>query len=115
MAADNSSCLFCAIVAGTIAADIVYSDDATVAFRDLNPQAPTHVLVVPRVHVRDIVELGADPDVAASVVAGIRGTVAELGVSQFRTIFNTGAESGQSVFHVHAHILAGRPLNWPPG
>ncbi len=108
-------CLFCSLVAGDIPVETVYSDDAVIAFPDINPQAPTHVLVVPRTHVRDLVELAADADLSAQVLAGIRATVAALGVEQFRTVFNTGAEVGQSVFHVHAHVLAGRPFGWPPG
>ena len=102
-----SDCLFCAIVAGDVPAGIVHSDEHTIAFTDINPQAPTHVLVVPREHVADIVEAGGRPDVAA--------TAAELGLDAFRTVFNTGAAVGQSVFHVHAHLLAGRPMGWPPG
>lgn len=108
-------CLFCSIVAGDVPATKVYEDDATVAFVDINPQAPTHVLVVPRKHVRDLGELGADPDTAAAVAAGIRGYTAQAGLSDFRTVFNTGAGAQQTVFHVHAHVLAGRPFTWPPG
>lgn len=112
MAAD---CIFCSIVAGDIAADLVYSDAGAVAFRDTNPQAPVHVLVVPRTHVRDVGAAGADPEVAAAVLAGIRGVVDAEGLEDYRTVFNTGARVGQSVFHVHAHVLAGRPMAWPPG
>jgi histidine triad (HIT) family protein len=108
-------CLFCQIVAGSIPADIVYRDGGAVAFRDINPQAPTHVLVIPTAHVRDLVELGADPEASAALTAGIRATAAALGLTDFRTAFNTGAAVGQSVFHVHAHLLAGRPFTWPPG
>ena len=108
-------CLFCSIVAGAIPVDVVYSDDNVIAFRDINPQAPTHVLVIPRTHVGDVVELAGHPDLAAHVVAGVRDTARALDVTQFRTVLNTGAEAGQSVFHVHAHVLAGRPFSWPPG
>ena len=108
-------CLFCAMVAGDIPVEFVYADDAVVALRDINPQAPTHVLVIPRTHVRDIVELAAHPDLSAQVLAGVAATAAALDVREFRTVFNTGAGVGQSVFHVHAHILAGRPFSWPPG
>jgi histidine triad (HIT) family protein len=110
-----TDCLFCKIVAGEIPATKVYEDNHVVAFEDLNPQAPTHVLVVPREHLTDIAELGSDRAVAGSFVAGIRAVAQELGVEQFRTVFNTGAEVGQSVFHVHAHLMAGRPMGWPPG
>ena len=110
-----SDCLFCGIVAGDIPATIVYSDAHSVAFEDLNPQAPTHVLVVTREHVTDLADLGRDPKAAAGLVAGIRGFAEQAGLSDFRTVFNTGAGVGQSVFHVHAHVLAGRPFGWPPG
>jgi histidine triad (HIT) family protein len=112
MAAD---CLFCKIVAGEIPASAVYQDDETFAFADLNPQAPTHVLVVPKQHFTDIVELSRDAKTAAAVLNGIRATAEASGLTEFRTVFNTGAEAGQSVFHVHAHVLGGRPMGWPPG
>ena len=108
-------CLFCSIVAGDLPAEIVYTDESTVAIRDLKPQAPTHVLVIARTHVRDVVELATHADLAARLLAGVRATAETLGLSAFRTVFNTGAAAGQTVFHVHAHILAGRPLRWPPG
>jgi histidine triad (HIT) family protein len=110
-----TDCLFCGIVAGDIPATTVYDDANTVAFTDVNPQAPTHVLVVPRAHFTDIVDLGRDAEASAGLVAGIRGTAAHLGLTDFRTVFNTGAAVGQSVFHVHAHVLAGRAFGWPPG
>ncbi len=110
-----ADCLFCAIVAGDVSSTEVYSDEHAYAFRDLNPQAPTHILVVPRRHFANLTELGADPDAAAGLLGGIRGLVTQEGIEQFRTVFNTGAEVGQSVFHVHAHVLAGRPMGWPPG
>ena len=90
-------------------------DDDTLVFADINPQAPTHVLVIPKKHVRDIGELGADPAAAAAVIAAIRAFAAENGLTDYRTVFNTGAGVGQSVFHAHAHVLAGRPMRWPPG
>jgi histidine triad (HIT) family protein len=110
-----TDCLFCKIVAGDIPSTEVYSDEHTYAFEDLNPQAPTHVLVVPREHFTDIVDLGRDVGAAGALIAGIRGVAGKLGIEHFRTVFNTGAEVGQSVFHVHAHVLAGRPMRWPPG
>jgi histidine triad (HIT) family protein len=108
-------CLFCGIVAGAVPATKIYEDEHAVAFADTNPQAPTHLLVIPRAHVRDLVELGADAAAAAGLVAGIRGVAAQEKLTDFRTVFNTGAGVGQSVFHVHAHLLAGRPMGWPPG
>ena len=113
MAAED--CLFCKIVAGTVPATKVYEDDAALAFQDLNPQAPTHVLVIPKQHFTDLVDLAKDADGTLALVRGIRGTVHELGVNEFRTVFNTGRVAGQTVFHVHAHILAGRQMTWPPG
>jgi histidine triad (HIT) family protein len=108
-------CLFCKIVAREVPADIVYEDDVAIAFRDINPQAPEHVLVIPREHLVDLRELGAHPDVAAPYLASIGAVADLLGADAFRTVFNTGAAVGQSVFHVHAHVLAGRPFTWPPG
>ena len=108
-------CLFCKIVAGEIPADTVYEDDAAIAIRDINPQAPTHVLVIPREHVADLRELGTRPDIAAPYVEAIAKVADACDADHFRTVFNTGAKVGQSVFHIHAHVLAGRPMGWPPG
>ncbi len=108
-------CLFCAIIAGDVPATLVHEDAHTIAFEDLNPQAPTHVLVVPRTHHADIGELGVDAEAAAGLIAAIRAVAGELGLHDYRTVFNTGAGVGQSVFHVHAHVLSGRPMGWPPG
>jgi histidine triad (HIT) family protein len=108
-------CVFCKIVAGEIPATRVYEDEDTVAFADLNPQAPTHVLVVPKRHIADIVELSKDAEAGAALLRGVRGTAEASGLTEFRTVFNTGAQSGQSVFHVHAHVLGGRRMLWPPG
>jgi histidine triad (HIT) family protein len=108
-------CLFCKIVAGEIPSTQRYADEHCYAFADTNPQAPTHVLVVPRAHCTDVADLARDPQAAAGLLAGIRGFAAQEGLTDFRTVFNTGAEVGQSVFHVHAHVLAGRPMGWPPG
>lgn len=110
-----ADCLFCGIVAGDVPATRVYADEHCVAFEDRNPQAPTHVLVVTRRHFTDIGDLGRDAEAGAGLLAGIRALVAQLALTDFRTVFNTGAEVGQSVFHVHAHVLAGRPMSWPPG
>jgi histidine triad (HIT) family protein len=107
--------LFCSIVAGEVPAATVYEDDDVVAFADIDPQAPTHVLVIPRKHVRDLAELGADPATAAALVAGVRAYAEQAALGDFRTVFNTGAGAQQTVFHVHAHVLAGRTFTWPPG
>jgi histidine triad (HIT) family protein len=111
----DPNCLFCKIVAGEIPATRLREDDDWLIFADIAPQAPIHVLVIPKKHFRDIGELGADPSAAGLLVGAIRTFVTENGLSDYRTVFNTGAHAGQSVFHVHAHLLAGRPMNWPPG
>ena len=110
-----NDCLFCAIAAGEIPGTIVREDELTVAFRDIDPVAPTHVLVVPRRHVRDIGELADHPADAQAVLASVREVARLEGLSDFRTVLNTGAGAGQSVFHVHAHVIGGRGLSWPPG
>jgi histidine triad (HIT) family protein len=108
-------CLFCNIVAGNIPATKVYEDEHSFAFADTNPQAPTHVLVVPKKHYADLVALADDPEAAAGLIAGIRGFARQEGLTDFRTVVNTGRGVGQTVFHAHAHVLAGRPFGWPPG
>lgn len=110
-----NDCLFCAIAAREIPGDIVREDELTVAFRDIAPVAPTHVLVVPRRHVRDVGELAEHPADAQAVLAAVREVAALEGLGDYRTVLNTGAGAGQSVFHVHAHVLGGRGLSWPPG
>jgi histidine triad (HIT) family protein len=109
-------CLFCQIVSGDVSADIVHEGDAVIAFRDVNPQAPTHVLVVPRAHHIDVAALAeVDPAALAELVLVGRQMAAAEGHHDYRLVFNTGAEAGQTVFHVHGHVLAGRPMRWPPG
>lgn len=110
-----ADCLFCKIVAGEIPSEQVYEDEHTYAFADTNPQAPTHVLVVPRKHFADVVELAEDAEAAAGLTAGIRGLARQEGLTDFRTVVNTGRAVGQTVFHIHAHVLAGRRFGWPPG
>jgi histidine triad (HIT) family protein len=114
----SDDCLFCRIVAGEIPATIVHETESTVAFRDINPQAPTHLVVVPRVHHADAASLAqADPALVGALVAAA-GAIAEqegLTESGYRLVFNTGAGAGQTVFHVHCHVLGGRPMTWPPG
>jgi histidine triad (HIT) family protein len=110
-----TDCVFCKIVAGEIPATKVYEDEHAYAFADTNPQAPIHVLMVTKKHLTDIADAGSDPDAAAGLLAGIRGLAAQEGLRDFRTVFNTGNGVGQTVFHVHAHVLAGRPMGWPPG
>ncbi|ABL81419.1 MULTISPECIES: HIT domain-containing protein [unclassified Nocardioides] len=109
-------CLFCKIVAGDIPGEVVHTTERTVAFRDIDPKAPTHVLVVPRDHYTNAAELAAaDPQATAELVTTAAAVAAAEGYADYRIVFNTGAEAGQSVFHTHLHLLAGRPLTWPPG
>ncbi len=114
----DPECLFCRIVAGEIPADIVAESDSAIAFRDLTPQAPTHVLVIPRGHYANVAEVAAagEGDVAglfrlAAEVAEVEG-VAESG---YRMVANTNADAHQTVFHAHVHVLGGRAMGWPPG
>lgn len=112
------SCLFCRIIAGEIPATKVYEDEQVIAFNDINPQAPMHVLVVPKVHVATLNDLGADHDaLVGAMVRRAAAIAAERGVeaSGFRTVFNCNAAAGQTVFHIHLHVLGGRSLGWPPG
>jgi histidine triad (HIT) family protein len=111
-----ADCLFCSIIAGDIGSDVVAETETAFAFRDVNPQAPLHVLVVPRTHVANAGELAdAEPDTVAELVRVARRVVEEAGHDSYRLVFNTGAEAGQSVFHAHLHVLAGRAQAWPPG
>jgi histidine triad (HIT) family protein len=102
-------CLFCAIVRGEIPATVVHETDSTLAFRDISPKAPVHVLVIPKAHHANVADLGAaDPALAGEVLAAVEAVAAKEGVrDSFRLIFNTGPEMGQTVFHVHAHVLGG--------
>ena len=112
----EDGCLFCGIVAGDVPAEIVRIGQRVVAFRDLNPQAPLHALVVPREHHGDVAALAAaDPQALAELVEVGRALAASEGDGSYRLVFNSGAGAGQSVFHVHGHVLAGRPFGWPPG
>jgi histidine triad (HIT) family protein len=111
-----ADCVFCKVVAGEIPADVVHEGDLVLAFRDLAPVAPTHVLVVPRRHYRDVGALAAGQREALAELVRVAADVAgAAGHDDYRLVFNTGAGAGQSVFHVHGHVLAGRPLSWPPG
>lgn len=110
-----ADCVFCSIVAGDIPSTKVYEDGHTYAFADTNPQAPTHVLVVPRRHFADLADISRDADAAAGYLAGIRRVAEQERLEDYRTVFNTGAGVGQTIFHVHAHLLAGRAMSWPPG
>lgn len=117
MSASEADCLFCKIIAGDVPADIVAETEHSVAFRDINPQAPTHVLVIPRDHYTTIGELAeAAPEIAAALLVDARAVAESVGAGDaYRLVFNNGADAGQVVFHCHAHVLAGREFGWPPG
>ncbi|MET7650886.1 MULTISPECIES: HIT domain-containing protein [unclassified Streptomyces] len=112
----QDDCLFCKIVAGAVPATIVRETATTIAFRDINPQAPTHVLVIPKAHYRDAAALAAGaPELAADVLRETQA-VADLDrLESYRIVFNTGTGAGQTVWHAHAHVVGGRGLHWPPG
>ena len=112
-----SDCLFCRVLDGRIPARIVHQDEIAVAFEDINPQAPTHVLVVPRKHIASLDD--ATPDDAA-LIGHLHLVAARIAAERkitrgYRTVFNNGPLAGQSVFHLHLHVLGGRPMTWPPG
>ncbi|MEU6670692.1 histidine triad nucleotide-binding protein [Streptomyces sp. NPDC046727] len=112
----QDDCLFCKIVAGTIPATIVRETETTVAFRDINPQAPTHILVIPKAHYENAAALAAGaPQLAADVLVETRTVADEEKLDSYRLVFNTGSGAGQTVWHAHAHVLGGRGLQWPPG
>jgi histidine triad (HIT) family protein len=111
------ACLFCRIIAGEIPSKMVFEDEVTYAFRDINPQAPTHVLVVPRKHIASLAEATADDEGLLGYLHLIAARIADsegLG-NGFRTVINTGPDGGQTVDHVHVHLLGGRSMHWPPG
>ncbi len=115
MSLDNN-CLFCKIIAGEIPAEIVFRNESVVAFNDISPQAPTHVLIVPTLHVENAAELAKrSPTITAAILSAAGEIATARGLTGYRSIFNTGAEAGQSVFHAHLHLLGGRSLAWPPG
>jgi histidine triad (HIT) family protein len=114
----EQDCIFCQVVAGKVVADVVFQDDRAVAFRDINPQAPVHLLVIPREHLESLDEAAGSDERALGHLLRVAARVAnEQGLSEsgYRTVVNTGAGAGQSVFHLHLHVIGGRPLGWPPG
>ena len=114
--ASVEDCLFCKIVAGDVPGDVVLTTDDVVAFRDIDPVAPTHVLVVPRAHATNAAETAAsDPSLVGSLVSAAADVARSEGIDDYRMVLNTGEGAGQSVFHTHLHVLGGRALTWPPG
>ena len=113
----DPDCLFCRIVAGEVPSDRVHDDDDVIAFRDIAPRAPTHVLVIPRRHIADADALtDGDSELLAKLFAVTRRVAAAEGLDRgYRVVTNVGPEAGQTVFHLHLHVLGGRPLGWPPG
>ena len=113
-----SECLFCKMVNGDIQPYVVYEDDDVLAFRDVNPQAPLHVLVIPKKHIATINDLEpGDAELTGRLFLAARRIAEQEGLDArgYRTVMNCNAEAGQSVYHLHLHVLAGRPMNWPPG
>jgi histidine triad (HIT) family protein len=113
-----TDCLFCRLIAGEIPANIVHQNDHVVAFKDITPQAPTHVLVVPRRHIASLNDLSpADDALMGEMIRTAANIAQEEGHADrgYRTVFNCNADAGQTVFHVHLHLLGGRKLTWPPG
>jgi histidine triad (HIT) family protein len=114
MMLSDPNCLFCKIVAGEIPATVVFESATVLGFNDVNPQAPTHVLFIPKHHVASHAHV-TDPALYADVMSAIQTFAQQQGLADYRLVSNTGVGAGQSVFHWHVHLLAGRPLLWPPG
>ena len=112
-----ADCLICKIINRDIPATVVYEDDRVLAFNDINPQAPTHVLIVPKRHIATLNELGTEDDrLVGELVRRASAIAAERGLATgYRTVFNTHRDAGQTIFHIHLHLLGGRSLSWPPG
>lgn len=114
----DPNCLFCRISSGEIPAEQVYSDEGVVAFRDISPQAPTHILIIPRKHIATVGSLEPeDTEVMGRLFQVAKVLAAEEGIEEdgYRMVVNAGADGGQTVFHIHLHLLGGRPMAWPPG
>jgi histidine triad (HIT) family protein len=112
----DPNCIFCKIIEGEIPADIVFRNENVVAFNDLNPVAPTHVLLIPTLHTESAVGVARNSaTITADLFLAADQIATERGLNGYRTVFNTGVDAGQSVFHAHLHLLGGRPMAWPPG
>ena len=114
----STDCLFCKILAGDIPAELVYESETAVAFRDINPMAPTHVLVIPRKHISTINDITAEDEaIVGSLYTAAKEIAAADGIADdgYRAVMNCNEGAGQSVFHIHLHVLGGRPMDWPPG
>ena len=114
----TTDCLFCKIVAGDIPAEVIYESESTIAFRDINPQAPTHVLIIPRKHIATINDIETDDfQIVGSLYAAAREIAVQEGFSEegYLAVMNCNEAAGQTVFHIHLHLLGGRTFTWPPG
>jgi histidine triad (HIT) family protein len=113
-----ADCLFCKIIRREIPGSVVYEDDRVLAFNDINPQAPTHILIIPKRHIATLNDLGPEDDaIVGELVRRAAGIARDRGLAPggYRTVFNTNREAGQTVFHIHLHLIGGRPMTWPPG
>ncbi len=117
MSETREDCLFCRFVSGELPADVVHETETTLAFRDISPQAPTHVLVIPKAHQPTVADLvAAQPDAVVDLVAAVAAVAEQEGLTDgYRLVFNTGPDALQSVLHVHGHVIGGRRMGWPPG
>lgn len=110
----DNNCIFCKIINGDFNTNFVYENEKLVAFNDINPQAPVHILFVPQKHIESLNELN-DTMLVKEIYDAIKTVAKEKGISDYRVVLNTGKEAGQEVMHIHFHMLSGRKLNWPPG
>jgi histidine triad (HIT) family protein len=113
-----NDCLFCRIIEGKIKGELVYQDSNVVAFKDIGPKAPVHILIVPRKHIATVLDLGPEDGVLVGEIFRVAAKLAQdLGIAEkgFRVVVNSGTDAGQTVFHLHYHLLGGRPMGWPPG
>jgi histidine triad (HIT) family protein len=111
-------CLFCGIIAGELKGEIVYGDDSVIAFRDILPRAPVHILIVPRKHIATVMDLGPSDSALVGEIFRVAAQLAQqegIAATGFRVVVNCGRDAGQSVFHLHYHLLGGRVMGWPPG
>ena len=112
----GEDCLFCRIASGSLKADEVYRDDEIVAFRDIDPRAPQHILIIPVRHIASVSELSdRDAPLSGRLINTARKVAASLGMKSYRLVVNCGADAGQAVFHIHLHLMGGRQFGWPPG
>lgn len=109
-----SDCIFCKIANGAFNTEFVYENDKVAVFKDINPVAPVHLLVVPKIHVESLRELD-DKELMGELLSAVKISCKKLNIKDYRTVINTGKGAGQEVFHLHIHVISGRPLNWPPG